>query len=48
MKAARESGEIAPELIDVFHEKGVFEHEETRRVLKVSVMWLRMHVGDVV
>ncbi|KAE9019485.1 hypothetical protein PR002_g12793 [Phytophthora rubi] len=33
---AKEDGAISPELIDVFCEKGVFEHEDTRRILEAS------------
>ncbi|KAL9646725.1 hypothetical protein ABK040_001147 [Willaertia magna] len=33
IKEAMEKGLIGPSLIDVFHEKGVFETEETKRVL---------------
>jgi len=36
LKAATERGEISPANIDVFLEKGVFELEDTRRILKAG------------
>ncbi|KAE9317361.1 hypothetical protein PF008_g18764 [Phytophthora fragariae] len=33
---AKEDGIISPELMDVFHEKGVFEHIGTHRVLEAG------------
>jgi len=33
---ARDAGEISPEFIDVFHEKGVFEYEDSQKILKAG------------
>ncbi|KAF0977433.1 hypothetical protein FDP41_003425 [Naegleria fowleri] len=40
-----EKDEIGPSLIDVFHEKGVFETEETRRVLSAGKEKLRLAIN---
>jgi len=32
----KEAGEINPEFIDVFHEKGVFEYEDSRKILEAG------------
>jgi imidazolonepropionase len=33
--ALKQRGEISPDNIDVFYEKGVFERDETKRILQV-------------
>jgi len=45
LKKMMESGEIGPTLIDVFHEKGVFESEETRRVLQEGKSQLGLNIN---
>jgi imidazolonepropionase len=36
LSALKEAGEISPENIDVFLEKGVFDAENTRKILQVT------------
>lgn len=38
LKRMTDEGQISPENIDVFFEKGVFERDDTRRILEVSLI----------
>jgi imidazolonepropionase len=55
--ALKQRGEISPDNIDVFYEKGVFERDETKRILQVHIhhtrflvdfylVWKRSWIGN--
>lgn len=45
LKAARDAGEIAPEIVDVFHEQGIFEYDNTKRILEAGRDALGLIIG---
>lgn len=45
LKQAMAAGEIDPEIVDVFHEKGIFEYENTKKILEAGRDVLGLTIG---
>lgn len=45
LKKSMENNEIAPEFVDVFHEMGIFEYENTKKILEAGRDVLGLKIG---